>query len=376
MTGQSLASPDELEELAATVRAYCRDRLPQRTLARPGDVRDQAAARDHWRKMASDLGIGALLVPEECEGTGASLVEAGRVAEALAAELATVPFLSAGVLAPTLLASISGAEPDSPAAALLAQLARGELIAVVAWADDDPGQATAAGLIGGGGSATASGRFGYVIDADLADVVILVGGSGTEVVAAQASDLEISPLASFDLTRGLATVTARDAPVTRLASGGAGQEAFARMIHVGRLVLASEAAGGAQAALAEAVGYARQRVQFGREIGSFQAIKHILADCYVSAESALSVARLAIAADQEATGDAESLAALASFFCAARFVEVATANIQVHGGIGFTVECDAHLFRRRAEADRQLLGAPSTFRAKFLDLVIEKENVA
>ena len=361
----------ELDEFAASVRDYCRKRLPEPTAARPGRIRDAAAAGGHWRQLSVDLGLGSLLIPESFGGAGASLVEVGRAAEALGAELAAVPFLSAGVLAPALLTGLVGADADGPAGELLAGIAAGEQVVGVAWAGADPGAAIDAPILRAPGAGVASGRFGYVVDADLADLIVLVGAGGEQLAVARAADLEITPRVSFDLTRGFADVRADAAPVTVLASGESAHTAVMRMLAAGRLAVAAECAGGARAALDQAVEYARQRVQFGREIGSFQAIKHLLADCYVAAESALSTARQAIAAHVEHAPDADELLALAAFYCADRFADVAAADIQVHGGMGFTAECSAHLYRRRAEADRHIFGAPARLRAEHVQLVAE-----
>lgn len=371
MTEIGHVSADELDELAATVRAFCRKSLPKPTLARPATIRDAVAARQHWDRLAAELGLGSLLVPETLDGAGASLVEVGRVAEALGAELAAVPFLSSAVLAPVLLSNLAGDDLESPAAKLLAGIARGVHVAAVAWASDDPGTANAELTITD--SVAATGRFSYVIDADLADIFLLVGPGGDQVAVARATDLDITPRQSFDLTRGFADVRADAAPVEVLGSGAAARTAFERMLAAGRLVAAAESAGGAQAALDQAVAYAGQRVQFGREIGSFQAIKHILADCYVDTESALSTARLAINAYVDESSEAPELVKLASFYCAEKFAAVAAAGIQVHGGIGFTAECSAHLFRRRAESNRQVFGDPARLRAEYVQLLATEE---
>ncbi len=338
----------ELDEFAAGIRGYCRKRLPEPTVARPGRIRDASAAREQWRQLSAELGIGALLVPDAFGGAGASLVEAGRVAEALGAELAAVPFLSSGVLAPALLAGLVEGGAGAPAGQLLAAIGSGERIAAVAWVGD-------------------YAQFRYVLDGDLADVILLVGDGGDRIVVA--SEFAVTPRVSFDLTRGYADVSADAASAIALAEGDAARAAFGRMLAAGRLAVAAECAGGARAALDQAVDYARQRVQFGREIGSFQAIKHILADCYVDAESALSVVRLAIAAYVAESPDAAELLALAAFYCADKFADVAAANIQVHGGIGFTVECSAHLYRRRAESDRYIFGEPARLRAEYVQRV-------
>lgn len=361
----------ELDEYAATVRQYCRARMPDKTVARPGVVRDADSARTHWRALSSDLGVGTLLIPEELGGDGASLTEAGRVAEALGAEVAAVPSLSAGVLAPVLLSALANGDEQSPAAELLRRLIAGEIVAV-AWADDDPGRAADVPLLGFDADRV-TGSFRYVVDGDIADVLVLIGARGEQIVAVEARDLEITPRASFDLTRGFADVAANDTRAVDLARGSHARSAFERMLTAGRLAVAAECAGGARAALDLAVDYAKQRVQFGREIGSFQAIKHLLADAFVNAESATSVARLAIDAYVNDEPDAAELVAAAAFYCADRFADVAATGIQVHGGIAFTVECAAHLYRRRAESNRHILGDPAQLRADYVTLLSTQE---
>lgn len=364
----------ELAEFAAAVRSFCQEKLPEQTVARPGVVRDARAAKESWRALAVDLGVASLLIGEEQGGSGASMLEVGRVAEAFGAELATVPFLSSGVLAPALLTQVVEG-PDSDAAAeLLSRIADGAVVAV-AWASEDPGAATAEEILGSGG-ATASGSFTYVIDADIADVVLLVGAGGHEIAAVNVADLTITARPAFDLTRGLADVVADNAPATLIATGDEAAAAFSSALLAGRLALASECAGAAGQALKVAVEYAQQRVQFGREIGSFQAIKHLLADCFVNEESALSVARQSIEAYVAGEPDADQMVAAAAFYCADRYVDVAATGIQVHGGIGFTVERAAHLYRRRAEANRHLLGTPERLKSDYLNLLKSKENVA
>jgi len=321
--------------------------------------------------MSDELGVGALLVPETFGGLGLTLLEAGRVAEALAGELAGVPFLSTGVLAPTLLTGLAADDPRSAAGRLLGRLAEGAVVAV-AWADATPGEPISHPIASNSSSATAS--FRYVIDGDAADVIVLVGAGGEQIVSASADGLRVTPRITFDLTRGLADVVADDTAVVPLGSGPAARQAFARMMAVGWLLLAAESAGGARAAVDLAVAYARQRIQFGREIGSFQAVKHLLADAHLDAELALSMARLAIEADVTGAAEAAELAAASAFYCADRYVSAAGTGIQVHGGIGFTVECRAHLYRRRAESNRQLLGRPDRLRADYLALLAQEEK--
>lgn len=314
--------------------------------------------------MLNELGVGSLLIAEDHGGDGASLTEAGRVAETLGERVAAVPFLASGVLAPTLLGALTECEHGTAAEELLHRIAEGAIV-TVAWADDAPGTAAAEPL-----EAFDAGRISadrrYVIDADLADVILFVGADGGQIAAVEAEHLTVIPRPSFDLTRGLADVTADGAPATLLGKGDKARAALPEMLTAGRLALAAESAGGARASLEVATAYAKDRVQFGREIGSFQAIKHLLADAFVNAESALSVARLAIDAYVAGEPDADELVAAASFYCAERFVDVAASGIQVYGGIGFTVETTPHLYRRRAESNRHLLGDPARLRADYV----------
>lgn len=361
MSGTSTSA--ELDELATTIREFAERRLPDPTLARPGEVRDADAARTGWLALVGELGVGALLVDEAHGGDGATLVEACRVAEALGERVATVPYLASGVLAPVLL----GALANDAAAGLLRRISEGAIV-TVAWATDQTGVPADEPLWAFDADRVDAQRQ-YVIDADIADVVILVGAGGEQIAAVEAKELAIAPRPSFDLTRGLADVTASSAPSVTLARGEEGRAAFDAMLAAGRLALAAESAGGAIAALQVATSYAKQRVQFGREIGSFQAIKHLLADAFVDAESALSVARLATQAYVGGEPAADELVATASFYCADRYVDVAATGIQVHGGIGFTVETTPHLYRRRAESNRHLLGDPAQLKSDYVALL-------
>lgn len=362
----------ELGELASTVAAYCRDRLPDPTDAKPGQRRDPEQVRTQWLRMAGELGIGELLIDEELGGAGAGLVEATRVAETLSAELAAVPYLTSAVFAPILLAAIvesGGPNEVVTARALLTELAAGSTVMTIAYLDVGGSPHDASVLDG----ETASGSFGYVVDGDVADRIILVGADGAELAVADAADLTVLPGTPFDLTRGLASVTADGARVRVLAAGN-GRAAFDGALAAVQLATAADSSGGALAALAEATAYARDRIQFGRSIGSFQAIKHILADRFVDTELALSVSRLAVEATVDASVSAAERLALARFYCADRFVRVAADAIQIHGGMGFTAECRAHLYRRRAASNRYLFGTADSAKSAYTAIINGREN--
>ncbi|NMO00051.1 acyl-CoA/acyl-ACP dehydrogenase [Gordonia sp. TBRC 11910] len=362
----------DLAELTATVAAYCRERFPDPIESKPGHRRDPDVVRQNWHRMAAELGIGALLIPDDLGGADATLAEATRVAETLSAELAPVPFLTTAVFAPVLLAGLARSDADGAddARELLGELAKGTTIATVAFLSDH-GDVRTDSLLDADGTAT--GSFGYVLDADVADVVLLVGSDGAEIALARGTDLSVTPRTPFDLTRGLADVTAHTAPV-RILAAGTGQAAFAEALAAARLALAADSSGGAVAALDDATGYARERIQFGRPVGSFQALKHILADRFVDAELALSVSRLAVDAAVDGVDSAAERLALARFFCADRFVAVAADNIQIHGGMGFTAECRAHLYRRRAATNRNLFGSAAIAKRDYTDLITNREE--
>ncbi|ALL79617.1 hypothetical protein AD006_30945 (plasmid) [Pseudonocardia sp. EC080610-09] len=332
-------------------------------------MRDSSEARDAWRRAGAEVGIAGLLVPESLGGSGASLVEAARVSEVLTAKLATLPYLGTAVMAPSLLTAV-----DAPQAhGLLESIADGTRIATVGWAGADLSRPRPDRCRGDGPGTRVSGTFDHVVDADLADMLLLVDDGGQRIVMVRAEDVAVHAHRTFDLMRPLSTVTAHNAAGLLLASGSEARAATEAMVAAARLTIASESAGGAEAALTAAAEYARGRIQFGRPIGGFQAIKHMLADAYVASESALSVARAAVRSHVLAEPDAAELVALACFYCPESFAAVAATNIQVHGGLGFTAECPAHLLRRRAEADRQLLGEPDTHRREYLAILAGEE---
>jgi alkylation response protein AidB-like acyl-CoA dehydrogenase len=178
-------------------------------------------------------------------------------------------------------------------------------------------------------------------------------------------------LSGLDLTRRFARVEFTAAAARRIGSGDAGDDtaALGRALDMASVALASEQAGGAERCLEMAVEYAKTRVQFGRPIGSFQAIKHKCADMLVQVESAKSAAYYAARTAADDPGELPVAAALANAYCSDAFFHVAAENIQVHGGIGYTWEHDAHLYLRRAKSDQLLFGDPAQHRARLADLV-------
>ena len=318
-----------------------------------------------WGELAS-MGLLGLCIPEEHGGTGAGAAELAVVAEQMGRALMCGPYLSTAILTPHLLLAL-----DNPAecADVLPAIARGEMITAVAFAETGSARppehpSTIAEQTGSDWSIT--GEKAYVLDAALARRIYVQAesASGPAIFAVDvgAPGLTVSPSTTVDATRRQATVTLRDTP-GRLVGP---ETALAAALDRAGVALLAEQAGGALHAAQMAADYARTRYQFGRAIGSFQAIKHLCVDMLLEAQSALSAARHVAAAFD--AGEADRLAdlALAQAYCSDAFVSVAADNIQAHGGIGFTWEHPAHLYLRRARTDAQIFGDPAWHRERYV----------
>ena len=324
-----------------------------------------------WRELAS-MGLLGIVIPEHLGGSGAGPVELAVVAEQLGRALFCGPYLSTAVLAANLLLA-SGDDAEQTEA--LPRIAEGALIAGVAFAE--PGSArppqvpqTLAADTGDGWRLT--GAKAYVLDTAAAErfYVYARTGSGTAIFAVErtAPGLEISGSNTVDQTRKQGNLTLADTPARLVGAADGGAAALAHALDIAAVALIAEQSGGATHAMRMAADYARTRFQFGRAIGSFQAVKHMCADMLLEAESAVSAARhVAAAFDAQAT-DRHTDLALAQAYCSEAFVFVAATNIQVHGGIGFTWEHPAHLYLRRARTDAQLFGDPAWHRERYVQL--------
>ena len=276
-----------------------------------------------WRTLATELGVAGLLVPESLGGAGASAREAAVVMEEIGRAVAPVPFLSSAVLATIALLRAGDTQTVSA-------LAQGELTAAL--------------------------------------VVPVAGRDGLELhtVARDAAGVQISPLLALDMTRPLAAVSFSGSPSTRV---GAGDEPVTEAIRTSAALLASEQLGVAQWCFETTLEYAGQRRQFGRTIGSYQAIKHRLADLWFEVGAATAAARYA--ADTCARGgeDADAAAAIAQAYCSDIAVHAAEECVQLHGGIGMTWEYPAHLYLKRAKSDQLAFGTAYRHRARLAELV-------
>jgi alkylation response protein AidB-like acyl-CoA dehydrogenase len=369
----SFAVSDEQQLLRDTVR----DALSKRaTSARVREVMmtDEAVDADGWRELA-ELGLVGLLIPEADGGSGAGVVEAAVIAEELGRVLLPVPFLSSAILGTT--AVLEAATADQRAA-VLPGVAAGTTVLALAHLDPAGRLAADPGVraVRDGDDWVLDGTAGFVLDGLAADTLVTAAATdeGIELflVPADADGLARDRVAVLDLTRPMATVRyagVRIAEADRLA-GGDPVTALHRALSTGAAVLANEQVGGAQYCLASATAYAKDRIQFGRAIGSFQAVKHTLAETLVRVESARSAAyhaaRALAAEDRDEVAVAVPLAAA----YAAEVYETASADaLQIFGGIGFTWEHDIHLYFKRAKASKLLLGSPRHHRQLLGDVL-------
>jgi len=275
------------------------------------------------------------------------------------------PYFSSVVMAANLLMA-SG--DDDAKKDYLPGIASGSVIATVALAEDAGRWDEAGVTLGakGGRSWTLGGEKLFVLDGHVADVVLTAartrGGVSVFAVEKGAAGFSATPMPTMDQTRKQARLTFDSAPGRLIGGEGEGWPAIAAMLDLAAVALAAEQAGGAQKVLEMAVEYAKVRVQFGRPVGSFQAIKHKCADMVLDAESAKSAAYYAGRA--AAAGDEELpvLASLAKSCCSEAYSRAAAESIQIHGGIGFTWEHPAHLYFKRAKSSELLFGDPGYHR--------------
>ena len=331
----------------------------------PGRVRDLETSAtgidaDLWSLLAQDIGLAAVGLPEEVGGLG-GLAEVLAVAEELGATLAPVPFLTSTVLCGQVLAACGPA-----AAPWLERLAAGEIAAPAfldrrgVWAAD------AVDCTPGGEGLTGSVRFVPFGASAAFHVVAVRTGDGLDVFIVEAADATATALPVLDFSRPVASLTLDATPATRITEGGAGAAAIDAGVDVALLAVAADQLGGAQHCFDMTLEYVKVRRQFNREIGSFQAIKHRMADALMLVEMARS------GLERVTWAEAGNLAAEASTVKAwgsDSYMDVAAEAVQLHGGIGFTWEHDAHLYFRRARFDAAFLGDAPYHRERLATLL-------
>ncbi len=430
MSADLLYSETE-RDLAAALSDLLADRAaPADVIART--ERTEAYDLKLWRTVAAEIGVAGLLIPEALGGAGASYRELGAAAEQFGAFAAPIPYLGSAAVATAALLSAAraavaadddGAEamapddqggfgsassgpaaavraaqlraaaqapgaragsaaraaPVSPAAGLLRRLADGSLTAaLVVTAATRPGAPfpAIARITGRGDSGSASvklaGRIPAVIDALTADVLLVPADgvpSGLYLVEATAPGVHRTPLVSLDMTRQLCDITLDAAEARQVVVGAAAEAAVSAGLAAGAAILAAEQLGLAQRSLDLTIEYVKQRRQFGRQIGSFQAVKHRLADLWTTITLARAASRYAVACLADDDPDAPVAVALAKSACCEAAVTAAQECVQLHGGIGFTWEHPAHLYLKRAKAASVAFGTPGAHRAALADLV-------
>jgi alkylation response protein AidB-like acyl-CoA dehydrogenase len=327
-----------------------------------------------WQSVAADLGCAGLLIPERDGGAGASYREAAAAAEVLGANVAPVPFLGSAVVATAALLSVGSQ------GALLAKMADGGVTAALAVPfATAPGTAypalvRVAGKRAGdaAGVARLRGMVAGVADALPAGILLVPADGvphGLYLVDVAAEGVAKAPVTSLDMTRQLCDLSFDDAPATLIASGQAASGALDAALAAGAGVLAAEQLGLAQRCLDMTIAYVKERKQFARPVGSFQALKHRLADLWVSITQARAASRYAAACLAAGDPDNKVAVALAKAYCSEVAVNAAQECVQLHGGIGFTWEHPAHLYLKRAKADSIAFGTADAHRAALASLV-------
>lgn len=347
--------PGEITELRATVRSASAE------AGYPTGVRELegvSAGLDEqlWKLLAKDIGLAGVGLPESTGGLG-GLAEISAVAEELGATLAPVPFLTSTVLAGQVLVGCGSA-----AAAYLERVCAGEIFAPAVtnargqWAPDFATCTNHEGVLTGQVRAVPFGASASVF------IVSSRSESGIDVFAIEAEHAQVTPLPSLDFSRPAAKITFQNSPAIALTQNGSGEPALRRGVDIALIAMAADALGGAQHCFDMTLEYVKLRRQFNREIGSFQAIKHRIAD-------ALMLVEMTRSGLESITGiEPENLSADASLikaWAADTYLAVTAEAIQMHGGVGFTWEHDAHLYFRRARFDAAFLGDSTVHRERI-----------
>ncbi len=364
------AFTDEQEQFRSAIRRFLNDRSPTtevRRLMGTAEGYDPAV----WRQLSEDLALPGIHIPEQYGGAGFGMVELCIVTEELGRALLCAPYFSTAVLAAN---AILNAGTEEQKSALLPDIAKGARLATVAITEPD-GNWDPMGIevvaTAEADGYRLQGVKSYVVDGHVADLLIVAArapktfgreGLALFTLGANAGGVERRLLDSMDPTRKIARIDFHSAPADLLGSLDDGAKPILRTLDQAAIALANEMVGGAQALLDSAVNYAKLRVQFGRTIGSFQAIKHKLADMLLEVELAKSAAYYA--AQAAAVDDPEwpALASLAKAAASETYLHTAVECIQIHGGIGFTWDNDTHLWFKRAKSSEVFLGQPGYHR--------------
>ncbi|WP_102143218.1 acyl-CoA dehydrogenase family protein [Mycobacterium hubeiense] len=365
MTG---LSPDESRELAQSVRAACERLAPEervRAVAYNGRGMEAGFDTELWKVLCSQVGVAAIAMPEDLGGAGFDANALGVVAHELGRALAPVPFVASAVLATGLLLETRDADPDSEKR--LSGLLDGHRTAAAAITGDGGlWQRDSVTLVARSNSDdwALDGTVRHVLNGSAADDLVVAAMSDNQLalflVDPAAETVVVEAERVLDGTRPMASITFTGAPALRLTGAAPVEGIIERNVDLALAVLSAEQVGACERVLEIATEYARTREQFGRPIGSFQAIKHKCADMLLDLEWARSASQAALEAlDGDAPGESAWRASMAKAVCSEALRSAAHANVQIHGGIGFTWEDAAHLYLRRARTDEVLFGLPA-----------------
>jgi len=367
------AFSDEQEQFRSTLRRFLAEFAPMAEVRRAMET-PEGFEGALWKRMARELGLQGVHLPEVYGGQGFSFLELGIVQEELGRALVPTPYFSTICLAATAILS-AGSEADRRA--LLPTIASGESTASLAWLESSGGwdlESVSLEYRPDGGSFVLDGVKTLVSDGGCADLLLVVarlpGTRGEEGITllrvergAPGVKLDVPP--SLDPTRRQARLEFGGARAQAVGAAGAAGGALTRTLSEATVCLAFEVIGGAERCLEMAVAYAKTRVQFGRPIGAFQAVKHKCAEVLLELELARSAVYYAGWAAAEAREDLPLAASLAKAAGAEAYLRAAAENIQIHGGVGFTFEYDPQLYYKRAKACEIMLGDPTLHRASL-----------
>ncbi|OMC32350.1 acyl-CoA dehydrogenase [Mycobacterium sp. GA-1841] len=366
---------DEQAQLRTAVRKFCAENFAEQTV-RTLMESEPRFDRKVWARLGAELGVLGLAVPESEGGAGGTLVDQAIAVEELGAALACGPVFGTVMLAiPALVAASAGPGRDE----LLGALAEGIQTAAFAVPDQAGAFDPAAVNVTVAEDGTLAGTVQRVVDGDAADVLLVAAtrpdGVALYAVDATGAGVQRTPLVTLDLTRPQADIVFAYATAQLVAGPEEAERVITHAFQVASALLAAEQVGAAQHLLDLSVDYAKSRLQFGRPIGSFQAVKHRLADCLVDLEHARSTAYHAAWALTDGTDDPALAASIAQATASAAFAKIAADTIQVHGGIGFTWEHQTHLYFKRATTDAALLGSAEAHRSRVAELVLDDASV-
>lgn len=364
---------EEQQELRSTTARFLEEKSSSakvRELMETTDGFDEAT----WKQMA-DLGWFGMAIPEAYGGIGYGFVEVTVLMEEMGKKLVCAPYFSSIVLAAN---AILNAGTDDQKKELLGGIADGTTRAALAFVEPSGKweiDSIECEATGSDDAWTITGSKSYVVDGHTANLLVVAAKTGKGIslftVDPDADGVTRTPLQTLDMTRKQAKIDFANTPAKLLGSDGAGADALKTTLDQAAAALSAEMVGGAQACLDASTTYAKERYQFGRPIGSFQAIKHKCANMLMEVEMARSAAYYAGWAAAEDPEELPLAASLAKAYCSDAYFHAAAENIQIHGGIGFTWEHDAHLYFRRAKSSEIYLGDATYHR----ELVAQKLGV-